>query len=120
MKNTKYFIFISFLFIASCSTNSEDDLTNPIVLNNTTTYTLNIKQIIDNNCTSCHGASPSNGASTSLVTYAQVKASVQSGSLLDRISRAQGSSGMMPNFGTRLPQTSIDLIADWNTDGLLE
>ena len=120
MKNTKYFIYVSFLFLANCSNHSEDDLTNPVALNTTTTYTLNVKPIIDNNCISCHGATPSNGASTSLVTYAQVKASVQNNGLLDRISRAQGSQGMMPNFGTRLPQTSISLIADWNTDGLLE
>jgi hypothetical protein len=26
----------------------------------------------------------------------------------------------MPYQGTRLPQTTIDLIIDWNTDGLLE
>ena len=55
-----------------------------------------------------------------LVTYNQVKLSVQNNGLLDRISRVQGASGMMPYQGTRMPQTTIDLINDWNTDGLLE
>ena len=46
--------------------------------------------------------------------------STEYSSLLERISREQGASGMMPNLGTRLPQSTIDLIIDWNTDGLLE
>jgi hypothetical protein len=119
MKKIKYIIYSTFLFSINCSNNSEDDLTNPIVLN-ITKYTQDIKPIIDNNCVSCHGAIPSNGAPMSLVTYAQVKDALQNRGLLDRISRAQGAPGMMPNLGTRLPQATIDLIIDWNTDGLLE
>lgn len=119
MKKAKYLIFSVLLINISCSNHSEDDLTDPVVLN-TTKYLQNIKPIIDNNCISCHGATPSNGAPMSLVTYAQVKDAIQNRGLLDRISRAQGSPGMMPFQGTRLPQASIDLIIDWNTDGLLE
>lgn len=119
MKITKYLFYSVFLFSIGCSTNSEDDLTNPVVLN-TTKYLQDVKPIIDNNCNSCHGATPSNGAPMSLVTYAQVKEAVQNRGLLDRISRTQGAPGMMPNLGTRLPQATIDLIIDWNTDGLLE
>lgn len=119
MKNKEYLIYLLFLFITSCSNNSEDDLIDPIALN-TTKYIQNVKPIIDNNCIFCHGATPSNGAPMSLVTYAQVKEAVQNRGLLDRISRAQGAPGMMPNQGTRLPQATIDLIVDWNTDGLLE
>lgn len=107
------------MFSISCSNNSEDDLIEHNVLN-TTKYTQNVKPIIDNNCISCHGAIPSNGAPMSLVTYAQVKDAIQNRGLLDRISRTQGAPGMMPNLGTRLPQATIDLIIDWNTDGLLE
>lgn len=119
MKKTKYIIYCAFLFSISCSNNSEDDLIEPNVLN-TTKYTQDVKPIIDNNCISCHGAIPSNGAPMSLVTYAQVKDAIQNRGLLDRISRSQGAQGMMPNLGTRLPQATIDLIIDWNTDGLLE
>lgn len=118
MKKGLYLI-LTFVFIVSCSNNSEDDLTDPVTLG-ITKYNQNVKTIIDNNCLNCHGAIPSNGASTPLVTYNQVKESVQIGGLLDRISRTQGAPGMMPNQGTRLPQNSIDLIVDWNTDGLLE
>lgn len=120
MKNSKYLIFASLFILLSCNNNSEDDLTNPIASSNTTKYFQDVKPIIDNNCIICHGATPSNGAPMSLVTYAQVKDAVQNRGLLDRISRAQGAPGMMPNQGMRLPQTKIDLIFDWNTDGLLE
>ncbi len=119
MKKTNYLILTSIFFIFGCSNNSEDDLTIPLT-SNTTKYIQNIKPIIDNNCVACHGTTPSAGAQTSLVTYNQVKTSVLNNGLIDRISRAQGASGMMPYQGTRLPQTTIDLISDWNTDGLLE
>jgi hypothetical protein len=120
MKNSKYLLFPAFFLIFSCSNNSEDDLTNPVMTLNTTKYIQDVKPIIDNNCIFCHGSTPSNGAPMSLVTYAQVKDAVQNRGLLDRISRTQGAPGMMPNQGTRLPQSTIDLIIDWNTDGLLE
>ena len=118
MKKITYLIFTS-LFIVSCSNNSEDDLTVPVTLG-ITKYNQNVKIIIDNNCLNCHGTIPSNGAPMPLVTFSQVKEAVQNRGLLDRISRDQGASGMMPNLGTRLPQNSIDLIIDWNTDGLME
>jgi hypothetical protein len=119
MNKIHYLIFSTLFFVYSCSNHSEDDLTIPLT-SNTTKYIQNIKPIIDNNCVACHGATPSAGAQTSLVTYNQVKTSVLNNGLLDRISRVQGASGMMPYQGTRLPQTTIDLIIDWNTDGLLE
>ena len=115
MKKTNYLILTTIFFILGCSNNSEDDLTIPLT-SNITKYSRDIKPIIDNNCVACHGST----TQMPLVTYNQVKLSVQNNGLLDRISRAQGASGMMPYQGTRLPQTTIDLIIDWNTDGLLE
>ena len=119
MKTSKYLIFASLQFLMGCSNNSVDDLTEPVVFG-TTTYIQNIKPIIDNNCINCHSATPTNGAPMPLITYAQVKDAVLNRGLLDRISSAQGAQGMMPNQGIRLPQTAIDLISDWNTDGLIE
>lgn len=78
-----------------------------------------IAPIINSNCTGCHGATPSNGAPMSLTTLNNVKDAIQNRGLLDRISRAQGTPGMMPNGGTRLPQASIDKITKWQTDGFL-
>ena len=56
----------------------------------------------------------------SLVTYAQVKDAVQNQGLIDRITRQNGQSGLMPLGAPRLPQTTIDVVIQWNADGLQE
>lgn len=122
MKKTQYYLSIlaiPFVLLTSCSNDSEADLIESQNLN-TVTYTNFSKSIIDNNCLSCHGATPSNGAPMSLNSYSLVKDAVINRGLLDRISRVQGASGMMPNGGTRLPQTTINSMNEWQTDGLLE
>ena len=124
MNMTKTFsLAISTLLIISCSSGSESDLSpspnpNPNPNPVTITYTNTIKSIISNNCTSCHGSNPSNGASISLDTYARVKASADN--IIDRISRAQGAGGMMPQNGSRLPQTTIDKVIAWKNNGYIE
>lgn len=112
------FVFISFLF-SSCTNDSATDLSADIAVSDAT-YTLNIKSIIDNNCIMCHAATPINGAPMPLTTYEEVKDAMLHSPVIDRISRAQGEQGMMPNGGTRLPQASINLIIKWQNDGLLE
>jgi len=49
----------------------------------------------------------------SLTTYEKVKDAVLNRNLLNRISRAEGTSGAMPLGGPRLPQNSIDAINEW-------
>ncbi|HLF53472.1 hypothetical protein [Flavobacterium sp.] len=121
MKLTKSLTFFSsILIITSCTSDSESDLTNNTPINENVTYTGTIRNIIDNNCIMCHGTTPTNGAPMSLTTYANVKDAVLNRGLLDRISRPQGSPGMMPSGGTRLPQSTIDQVVQWKNDGLLE
>lgn len=100
-----------------CTNDSTDDLIdNTPVVN--VTYSGNIKTIIDNNCIMCHAATPINGAPMPLVTFENVKNAVETRGLLDRISRAEGAPGLMPNGGPRLPQNLIDLIVQWEAEGL--
>ena len=84
------------------------------------TYTNTTKSIFDNNCIPCHATVPVNGAPMSLTTYEFVKSAVLTRGLMDRISRPQGSQGMMPNGGTRLPQTTINKVFQWAQNGLPE
>ena len=107
------------LLLCSCENDSPADLTFPIP-EETITYTEHVRTIINNNCIICHGTTPANGAPMPLTTYAAVKEAVQNRGLLDRISRPQGASGMMPNGGTRLPQSQINLINEWAAQGLQE
>lgn len=79
-----------------------------------------VRFVFDNICQQCHSNPPQNGAPMPLVTYTQVKQAVENRGLLDRISRPDGAQGLMPLGGPRLPQATIDLIVQWNEDGLPE
>ena len=111
---------IGFLFVSSCSQSTYDDIeADDEPIPDVVTY-LDIKSAIDNNCLNCHSNPPQNGAPMSLVTYDNVVEAVLNRDLLDRISRNEGEDGLMPLGGPRLPQTTIDLIFQWEEDGLLE
>ncbi len=111
-------VFASFLM--SCSNDNPDTLMEDMPNDGTITYQQNVKSIINNNCISCHAATPRNGAPMSLVTYDQVKNAIQNRGLLNRISLENGNSLLMPQGGPRLPQATIDIIVQWQKDGLLE
>jgi hypothetical protein len=55
-----------------------------------------------------------------LVTYQQVKNAVLTGGLINRISRQNGDGDLMPLGGPRMPQNTINVIVQWEANGLLE
>jgi hypothetical protein len=120
----KYLIFcasiISLFSIISCTNHSEIDLIESIPEIDLITYDEHVKTIIDNNCIFCHGNPPTNGAPNALTTYDNVKSAVDNANLISRISALSGEPGAMPFGGPRLPQNLIDLIIQWEADGLLE
>lgn len=117
MKKTYYkaFLLIGLLGLGSCSSNSPNDLEGDIPTN--VTYSENVRPIIQSNCIRCHQEPPINGAPMPLIDYDKVKQAILERGLLDRISRAQGSQGLMPNGGPRLSQTNIDIIKKWRAQG---
>ena len=121
MKKTPFIFYFVFLLIIGCEYASEDDLINSeieqqVLIN----YNDNIKPLIDNNCVFCHNSPPVNGASTSLITYENVVDGIANNNLINRISAQTAESGAMPLGGPRLPQNLIDLVKQWQEDGLLE
>lgn len=118
MKKILFLLTSCLAFLLSCSNESTDDLVNPVP--EKVSYSRDVKPITDANCIPCHNNPPLNGAPMSLLTKLQVQDAIVNRGLLDRISRPQGAPGMMPNGGTRLPQSSIDIIKKWQTDGFLE
>lgn len=112
-------ISISFLLFVSCINDSESDLIDQNIPNSMT-YTNSIKSIMDDNCIACHGTAPINGASISLTTFQNVKDAILYMGLIERISKAQDASGMMPSGGTRLPQSTINQVAEWKNTGFTE
>lgn len=107
------------LCIMGCTTASTDDLTEPVEIEQIT-YTEHVRPIISNNCVVCHANPPVNGAPMPLTTYEFVKSAVETRGLLDRIQRQEGEPGAMPMGGPRLPQNLIDIIVQWEAEGLLE
>jgi len=107
-----------FVLFALSACSNDDDLTNQNL--DPITYTDDVKVIIDNNCLSCHSDPTTNGATISLVTFAQVKNSAENGPLISRIEIQAGQSGAMPDGGPRLSQSLIDVIVQWREDGFID
>jgi len=103
-----------------CSTSTIDDVTEPIIIEQELVTYQDVKFVFETICTQCHSNPTQNGAPMPLVTFQDVRNAVLNRPLLDRISREEGASGAMPLGGPRLPQNAIDLILQWNEDGLLE
>ncbi len=120
-KNVTYLMALFLLIgISACTNDSEDDLIDQMQNPDPITYTNDVKAIIDNNCLNCHSDPPTNGAPIALVTFSQVKNAAENGSLINRVQAQEGASGAMPIGGPRLPQTLVDLIVQWQTDGFTE
>jgi hypothetical protein len=103
-------ILMTGVFILSCESNTYNEIsvtaTNP-------TYTANVEPVMKANCISCHSAG---GTFPTLTTYAQVKASTSTGSLLCRIDQSCGS--VMPPNGA-LTTPTIDMIKLWKQQGFV-
>lgn len=107
-------------FLLGCTAHTTDDVMEPLeVVPDLVTFQ-DVKFVFDNVCQECHSNPTQNGAPMPLVTFDDVRDAVLTRPLLDRISREEGASGAMPLGGPRLPQNVIDLIFQWNEDGLLE
>ncbi|RYD92370.1 MAG: cytochrome c [Sphingobacteriales bacterium] len=106
------------LALYSCDSHTYDEIGEEIIIEGPVTYNANVKSIIDNNCVMCHSQQGS-ASFRPLTTYSQVKAAVEEAGLLNRIQLQNGEPGVMPSTG-RMPQSNIDVILEWNADGLLE
>lgn len=116
----EYLIGMIFLgLILSCTNASENDLINTQPVPTLVTYDDNVASIINNNCLNCHISPAVSGASVPLLIYENVKSAVQNNNLISKIS-GNGPGGLMPVGGPMLPQNLIDIIIQWETDGLLE
>jgi len=122
--NLPYFILLAGFLLSGCSNNTIDDLVEMQQDDDDGGMELvvygDIQPIINNNCIICHSNPPQNGAPMPLMTFDDVVNAVNNRGLLNRISRNEGESGLMPLGGPRLPQNAIDLFVQWEADGLLE
>ncbi len=114
--------YISILAVAlalgSCDSHTYEEISEEIIIEGDVTYNANVKAIIDENCVVCH-APDGNASHRPLTNYMEVKDAVEMTNLLERIQMMNGEPEMMPQTG-RMPQEKIDVILQWNADGLLE
>jgi len=121
MKIISFIVTITFSFlILSCTNASESDLIDQVDPEIVITYTEHIKPIFDSNCIACHSNPAINGAGVPLTTFSQVQSSIENTNLIDRINKQSGEGGFMPLGGSRMPQASIDLIIQWQSEGFIE
>jgi mono/diheme cytochrome c family protein len=114
------FTIMATFLILSCTNASESDLIEQVDPEIIITYTEQIKPIFDSNCVACHSNPAINGAGVPLTTFGEVKSSIENTDLIDRINRQSGEGGFMPLGGSRMPQASIDLIIQWESEGFAE
>ncbi|NCO64078.1 MAG: hypothetical protein GW839_12625 [Flavobacteriales bacterium] len=119
MKTPPIFFVLIVFILSSCTHTSEQDLIDTTPITEIVTYRDNVKNIIDTNCISCHTNPPVNGAPMSLLTYENVKDAIENRGLIARIS-SDDLGFVMPFGGPKLPQNLIDIIIQWQEDGLLE
>ncbi|MGB1041982.1 MAG: hypothetical protein ACPGU6_01180 [Tenacibaculum sp.] len=111
------------LFLASCSSSSEQEIVMPDGGNTgggtstKTTYDKDVKTIINNSCatSACHDATNPT-AGLPLTNFSQVKNAAENGNL---IARMNSSSNPMPASG-RLSSSTRAIIDKWKEDGFLE
>ncbi|MEZ4779533.1 MAG: hypothetical protein R2786_09160 [Flavobacteriaceae bacterium] len=117
----KKIFLLSFIVVAtSCSKHTLDDVMEPVQETPELVTFQDVKFVFDNVCQQCHINPPLNGAPMPLISFENVKEAVLNRNLLSRISANEGDPFLMPFGGPRLPQSSIDLIFQWEEDGLLE
>ncbi len=84
-----------------------------------TTYANDVNPILMASCQPCHvvGGGASYDSRVKHVNNYDIAKGI-SATILDRISRPQGATGMMPRGGTRLSEDKIAIIKKWIDDGL--
>lgn len=115
----KLLIMCIIAFVAgSCETTTYDAIQENQIIAGPITYNSYVKNIINTHCLSCH-SDGGTAAFRTFASYEEVKNAIQNTNLLDRIQRQNGEVGQMPQTG-RMPQDKIDIIVQWNSDGLAE
>ncbi len=80
-------------------------------------YTTNIQPLVMANCSPCH--IPAKGGNKHPYdNYANLKTDIDE--IIKRIELQPGQKGFMPFKGKRLSDSTINVIKQWKTDGLLE
>jgi mono/diheme cytochrome c family protein len=106
--------FILILIFSSCTYNKEEELYGLDCDTSNVRYSVEIKNILDASCLSCHAGSAVAGAGIKLDSYQEVKKYVDQDLLLESITEENN---YMPKGGPRLSSCKIDQIRSWINKG---
>lgn len=93
-----------------CSTSKKTAKVKPL------TYLLNVKPLMEMNCTPCHF--PPKGNKKAYDNYLAVKGDIDA--ILERVNKNPGERGFMPMKHPKLSDSSIAVLVKWKNDGLRE
>lgn len=109
-------IFSVLLSLSSCANDNQEDFYEQLQCDTSNiTFSATIDPIIDRNCKSCHFSG--NGTGVTLVSYNDIKALVDNGSLMGAIKHQAGYSPMPQ--GGKLDDCTISKLDKWISDGAL-
>lgn len=103
------------LILAYCSTTKKSQRTTTPNATKVT-YMSNVQPIITASCTPCH--IPPDGKKKPLNSYAAVKDNIDD--ILTRVQKNPDEKGFMPARHPKLSDSTIMVLKQWKTDGLLE
>lgn len=79
-------------------------------------YTSNVQPLIAGNCSPCH--MPPDGNKKALNSYIAVKGEIDE--ILSRVQKSPDEKGFMPFKHPKLSDSTIQVLVQWKSDGLLE
>ncbi|MEE2700364.1 MAG: hypothetical protein VYD71_03260 [Bacteroidota bacterium] len=100
-----------FFLLSACSYNEM-----PLCETENPSYVACIEPIFLQHCLQCHNQQQSWG-NLSLATYNEISEAVNSGDVIDRISREESDPFSMPLHAPKLTENEIQLIVNWNANG---
>jgi len=119
----KYILAIGFVVIAMIQcTYKKEAIAYPDIIPCDTTnvrYSVQVTNILSNNCYSCHATSVANasGGGNALDAYNKLKPYAQSGLLINVIKHTPGYDAM-PKSGGKLSDCEISIIQKWIDNGM--
>jgi mono/diheme cytochrome c family protein len=115
--NRTVFILIFLALLSSCTYNKEELLYNTGCDTSNVQYSVQVRNTLTANCTSCHAGTGAAGGLL-LDDFSSVRAAAISGRLLGAITHAPGYRGM-PDLAPKLPECRIAEIRTWIRNGML-
>jgi hypothetical protein len=111
MKKICVLLLVISPFVLQFCSSSKNAVKTPVI-----TYDANVQPLLVSNCSPCHF--PPKGNKKPYNNYNAVKSDIDS--ILIRVNKNPNEKGFMPFKHAKLADSTINVLAQWKKDGLLE